>query len=96
MFNKWNQSLISAAKITLFIGITRRYGCFYMFLVKFGRQEGRNSDGSWHMWLGDGIYDTEHIQEQIDRKRKKTDDNGIEENEKVNWLEWNKDVGIGI
>ena len=41
-------------------------------------------------------YATENIQEQIDRKRKKTDDNGMEEKERGNWLEWNKDVGIGI
>ena len=37
MFNKTEPILISAANITLFIGITRRYGCFYAFLVKFGR-----------------------------------------------------------
>ena len=34
MFNKMETSLISAAKITLFIGITRSYGCFYVFLVR--------------------------------------------------------------
>lgn len=51
MFNKMEPILISAAKITLFTEITRRYGCFYAFLVKFGRHEGRNMDGSWYRKL---------------------------------------------
>ena len=55
MFNKMEPILISAAKITLFIGITRSYGCFYAFLVKFGRQEGRNRDESWYRKLGGEI-----------------------------------------
>ena len=37
MFNNTEPILISAAKITLFIGITRSYGCFYVFLEKFGQ-----------------------------------------------------------
>ena len=32
-------------------------------------------------------YATEYIQEQIDRKGKKTDDNGMQEKENGNWLE---------
>ena len=42
MFNKTETSLISAAKIILFIGITRSYGCFlYVFseVLETGRED---------------------------------------------------------